>query len=234
MSMPADSVVDVFQGVLAMQAARLHHCENPFDEPAARLAVATEAAPSPQYGTTHETLDVVVGRLNTLMRHECPQRRFQRQQVLAKLSYARIIAQPAFYQRFAQPTLQRFDQRLQFSPRDFPFLKRMPRGEDFFDNSKPATAHKNTGAAAIDNFLKIAFQVLPAKLSPFLGHLQIHMPAVAVQDTVDLLAQESSQAQGAAFGVDDKDSDVGGCPRPQPAHLAPKFPTRLVGERHVG
>jgi hypothetical protein len=38
--MLANSVAEVFQGILAMQAACLHYCENAFNESAAGCAVA--------------------------------------------------------------------------------------------------------------------------------------------------------------------------------------------------
>src|ERR1019366_3892574 len=121
----------------------------------------------------------------------------------AELGHARIVPQSAFQQRLTQPTLERLDQRLQFSPRDLSFLKRMPRGEEFSDNSKPPATHKNTRAAQVHNFLKIAFQVRPAKLATLVGDLQIHSPTIAVQDAVDFFAQQRRQTQSAAFAVND-------------------------------
>ena len=140
-----------------MQATRLHHREDPFDEPAPALAVAAEAAPSPQHGATQQALHIVVGRLNAFLGRERPQGRLQGQHVAAKLRHARIVAERSFQQRLGHAPLERFDQRLQLAPRELAFLKRMPRGEKFFDDSQPPAAHKFAGTAAIDNFLKIAF-----------------------------------------------------------------------------
>jgi hypothetical protein len=58
--MSVDSAAKVLQRVFPMQATRLHHGQNPFDETAAALAVATEAAPPPQHGTTQQALHIPV------------------------------------------------------------------------------------------------------------------------------------------------------------------------------
>jgi len=231
--MSVDSVREKFEGTFAMKATGLHNRQNPFDEAAACGAVATKAAPAPQDGTTQKAFDVIVGRLNSFLRHERPQSGLQQQHVFAELRHARVIAEPAFQQRFPQPTLQRFHQRLQFPPRDLSLLKRMPRGEDFFDDAKPPPAHKSAGPAIVDDFLEIAFQMCPANLTTLLRYLAIHVPAITVQDTVDFFAQKKRQAQSVASGMDDKHGDVrrGRCP--QPAQLAPKLPTRLVGKLRV-
>lgn len=216
-----------------MQAARLHNRQDPFHETAASLAIATEAAPTPQHRPTYQTLHVIIGWLNALMRRERPQRTLQLKQILAELRDTRIFTQPAFHQRHSQPTLERFDQRLHFFPRDRSTLKRMPRGEEVFDDSKPPAAHKYARAAVIHYFLEIAFQVRPAKLPTLIRYLQIDMPSVAMHNAIDFFTQDSRQAHGAAFGVDDEHRDVCRGRRPQPAQFAPDFPTRLVGEFHV-
>ena len=154
--------------------------------------------------------------------------------MLAKLRYARIFSQSAFNQRLTQPTLERFDHRLQLLPRNFVLLEGMPRGEEFFDNSKSSVAHKNTRAAQVDDLLEVAFQVRPTKLTAFLGYLQVNIPAITVQDAVDFFAQERRQAQSAAFGVDDKHRHVGRGRGPQPTQFAPQFPTGLVGKFDFG
>src|ERR1019366_289679 len=176
--MSLDSVTEIRQRVFLLQATRLHDGQNPFDESAASFTVAAETAATPQHGATQQSLHVVVGRLNAFMRRKRPQRALQLQQVPAELGHARIVPQSAFQQRLTQPTLERLDQRLQFSPRDLSFLKRMPRGEEFSDNSKPPATHKNTRAAQVHNFLKIAFQVRPAKLATLVGDSQIHSPTI--------------------------------------------------------
>ena len=206
--MSVDSATEILQRVFPMQAARLHDRQNPFDELAARLTVAAEAAPTPQHGPTQQTLHVVVGRLNAFTRRERPQRALHLQQVPTELRHARIVSQAAFQQRLAQPTLERLDPRLQLLPRDFSFLKRMPRGKQFFDDAKPPAAHKNAWAAQVHDFLKIAFQMGPAKLATVVGDLQVHIPTVAVQNAVDVVAQQSRQTQSTAFGMDDEDGDV--------------------------
>ena len=112
-----------------MQATRLYGRQNPFDEAATGLAVAAEAAAAPQHGAAHESLHMIVGRLHTFVGGEGPQGALQRQQVLAKLRDARIVAQSACHEGLGQAVLERFDQGLQLSPRDFSCLKCMPRGE---------------------------------------------------------------------------------------------------------
>jgi hypothetical protein len=115
---------------------------------------------------------------------------------------------------------------------DFPFLERMPRGVDFFDDAQSPPTHKDTGATAIHDFLKIAFPMRPTKLATLLRHLQVHMPTIAAQDAVDFLTQQGRQAEGTAFGMDDEDGDVGHRRRPQPTQLTPELPARLVGKPH--
>jgi hypothetical protein len=155
--MSVDSVAKIFECILAMQTTPLYHPQNAFDETTARYAVATKAAPTPQHGTTQLTLDGVVGRLDAFMRHQRPQRRLHYQHVLPTFGHARILAAAAFQQRLAQASLQRLDQGLQHAPRDLSCLERMPRGEDFFDEAQPPPAHKDTGATAIHDFLKITY-----------------------------------------------------------------------------
>src|SRR5471030_2776159 len=134
--MSVDGITEIRQRVFLMQATRLHDRQNPLDESAAHLTVAAEAAPTPQHSATQQTLHVVIGWLNSFVRRERPQRALQLQQVSTERCHTRIIPQAAFQQRLTQPTLERFDQRLQFSPRDLSLLKRVPRGEEFSDDSK--------------------------------------------------------------------------------------------------
>src|ERR1700681_1153856 len=109
----------------------------------------------------------------------------------------------------------------------------MPRYKQLSHDAKPAATHKNARAAAIDNFLEIPLQMRPAKLSAFLGYLEIHMPAVAMHNAFNTLAQDCRQAFGSPFGVDNEHRDARDRRRPQPTQLAPQFPTRLIGELHV-
>jgi hypothetical protein len=224
--MSVDSVAKIFECILAMQTTRLDHRQNAFDETASRYAVAIKAASPPQHGTTQQAFDKVVGRLDAFMRHERPQCRLHYQHVRAELGHARILAEAAFQQRLAQASPQRLDQGLQPAPRDFPYLEGMPRGEDFCDDAQPPPTHKDTGAAAIHDLLKITFQVCPAKLATLLGHVPIHMPTIAVQDAVDFLAQQGRQAEGTALGMNNEDGDVGRRRRPQPTQLTPEFPAQ--------
>ena len=149
--MTVDSLAKIFECILVMQATRLYHRQNAFHETAARYAAATKAAPTPQHRATQQTFDVVVGRLDSFMRYEGPQRRLQHQNVRAEFGHARILAEAAFQQRLAQASLQRLDQGLQPAPPDVSCLERMPRGEDFFDDTQPPPAHKDTGAAPQGN-----------------------------------------------------------------------------------
>src|SRR4051794_2430980 len=88
MAMSVDRATEILQRVVPMQATRLHDRQNPFDETAANRTVAAKAAPTPQHRATQQTLHVIVGRLDSFLRRERPQRALQLQQVPTELRHA--------------------------------------------------------------------------------------------------------------------------------------------------
>ncbi len=140
-----------------------------------------------------------------------------------------VVAQTAFDERFAEASLERRNEFLEPASCDRASLERVPRREQVPDDAKPAATHEGTWAAAVDNFSQVPFQMCPAQLAALLGHLQINMPAIAMHNAFDVLAENGFQPQGTAFGVDDEHRHTHRRRRPQPAQFAPQFPTRLVG-----
>ncbi len=84
----------------------------------------------------------------------------------------------------------------------------MPRGEDFFDQAKSPPAHNSAGAAIVDDFAKIAFQMGPAKLTSLLWYHQVHVPTITGKNPFDFLTQECCQTLGTPLCMDDEDGDV--------------------------
>ena len=77
-------LIQIIQHRTLLQSQRLGHRQNALDETATGSAMATKGVFPPQHPRTQQTLDMVVGRLDTFLIQKSPHRRFRRQQVRAK------------------------------------------------------------------------------------------------------------------------------------------------------
>src|SRR5260370_42509896 len=63
-AMTAEGVMQIVQHALALQATRLHDCQDPFHESATAFTDTAEAAPAPQDRTPQQPLNDVVRLLH--------------------------------------------------------------------------------------------------------------------------------------------------------------------------
>src|SRR5437868_3345766 len=133
-AMSAEGGMEVLQYVSTLQAAGLDHGQNPFHESATRRAPTAKAAFPPQYRPTQQAFHEVVGWFYSFDARERPQRGLQRQHMFTEGRDLFVLAKNrAFQQQTLQAIFQRLQLGLQLYPRDLSFLKRLPRGKNFFD-----------------------------------------------------------------------------------------------------
>src|SRR5207237_2057601 len=137
-----------------------HHRENAFHEATARFADTAEAALAPPHRPTQQPLQVIIGRLDSLHRHERPQRRLQRQPVVAKARYRWVLTQDsALQQQPLQPIHDRSQVVVELSPRGLALLERMARREDLGDALPPLPTHEDARAPGINALVTIAYEL---------------------------------------------------------------------------
>lgn len=223
-----DRLVQVGHDVSLLQTQRAHDCQKSLHQTTTRFAVTTSAPLAPQYCRTQGPLGSVVRRLNTLDPDECPQRRFQTQQVPAHRCRLDAAALEASLEHLSKPGPLTADIPLQTRTPKRPIADPVPPAKEIFEKQQKFSADVTAFIIAVDHRLEIPFQMSPAQLPLIKVQTVVGTPAVAGNQTVNPLAQKSGQALPTPASVDDKAGD-GLCDRrPQPASAASLFPTGLV------
>jgi hypothetical protein len=65
-----DGVSEIFQSVVGIESARLHHRQDVFDEAATALTVAAKTATTPQHRQTYQAFHEVVRRAGGMQRRQ--------------------------------------------------------------------------------------------------------------------------------------------------------------------
>src|SRR5271166_6389034 len=150
--------------VSALQTQGLRDSKPALDEPAAGSAVAAERDLPPQHATAEDEIGVIVRRLDSLRDDETPQRRLQIHQVAAKVSRLAIGARPPSVEHLAQVSRDRIESLLQAGARQPSAAEKVPRLEDFTDNSQAFCAYERARTAAIGALLEVALEMGPTDL----------------------------------------------------------------------
>src|SRR6266481_7057496 len=157
----------------------------------------------PQYSRAHEPLAMIVGRLHSFLIQEGPQRRLQLQQIVTQgrrlvVGTARTNLQP-----LAHGVANRLQLPLQCAATATATIQG-PFVEQDGGRGQPQCAVFLARTAEIDQLLEVAFQVRPADLPAAQPDAIVDPPAVADDDALDLAAEHSQEARGAAAGVNEE------------------------------
>ena len=90
--MRCQGILQIVDHASLLQAQGLYGGEHAFGEAATRFAVTAEGTPPPQHRGTQGPFGGIVRRLDPLMTHKSPQRRFPRCQIAAQCRRRRAVA----------------------------------------------------------------------------------------------------------------------------------------------
>lgn len=231
-AMGDEGFAEIGQHVPLLEPQRLHRGENPFGEPAPRLAVVAEADLPPQHRRAQRPLRPVVRRLDPLDSRERPHRRVHLQEVPAEPRRLRHRARKPCLQRLIELDAHRSQGRLQPRPVQDPLAEVPPQREDLLHRLQTRLPDPLRLSTPIQPLLEIPLQVRPAKLPPRQVNDLVRTPAIRRQHTLDVTAQELPQGVATTPRADLEERHAVRDRQPQPTELAGQGPTGLVRVLH--
>ena len=176
---------------------------------------------------------MIVGRLDVFFGHEHPESLAKRQQVLAERRDRGIRAAASPFEKSIELSNDRQKSLNQLLARNLvaSAAETMPGFEDPADELESVFADGGAGrigAASVNAFLKVAFEVGPANLSAIVGPLVVSSPSIADDEAADRFAQENRQGGEVASCVNHEgDRDLRGSD-PEPTALARLLPAGFI------
>src|SRR3972149_5918364 len=207
-------ITQVFDNASSLQAAGRAHRQDTFHISSASLTLCAEAALTPQYGLTYNTLGSIVGRLHLLILHKCPQILFMFKDVTALTAQIAIKPRTGFKQRF-NTFLKFWHSALKRWPLQRTVTDSFSQFQDFLCQIMKPVAYFANRAFGLAYRRETPLQMRPAYLAnqcvKFVGVIAITYQfarKIAYQATSRLLA---------AIGMNHKKCRCGTAQCPQPA-----------------
>lgn len=190
-------------------------------------AVRPKTALPPQHGTPQRLFRCVIGRLDPVLSHKRPQRRFMHQQLLAH-AFGRVTPPCPMGQQGVDGRLNRCQRALQGGAIDGAFAKQMPQSKhQLTERQEVGTPHARR-PTAIDQRLKITLQMRPAQLMAVGGQCQVGTVAIRAHNPPIVCAQQMAQPWPGPAGQHRETGGNGRDHRPQPAPCARFFPAGFI------
>lgn len=214
-------------------AARRHDGENPLHEATAVRALGAETLLAPDHGGTQHPFGGVIGRLNSRMGHNRPERIPAGQHLLAH--GCDVVPRPgaSVFQGHPDGRLDRLHRRLQPGPRGGAVAEGVPDGEHGFDVGQQVARPWAVAHAAFRQRPKVARQMRLAELAVCVGRAVGGVPAVGADDPVKGGGQQGIQAEASATGRDAETGGLLGGRGPEPGALSGFAPTGCI-DMHDG
>ena len=214
--------------------ARFTHGEDPSNKDVAVIAIGTETPFAPKNSWSQGAFGRVIGWLDPLGRHKCPERRFQSDDVVAERAGRPRESEGSVLQERMDRILKRSDGLDQSSTVSAVVGKIVPSRENLGEGCAelfPPVANRST---ALGKSRHIALDVTETHLTTRDGNLPIDPVAVGRDPTDKTLAQEGRENRSVSLGGNEKQGASGSNRGPQPAARAGLFPTGLIDVNVVG
>src|SRR5476651_57408 len=154
---------EIIQHRALLQTQRLPHGEDALHKAATTFTMTAKRILPPQYARPQQPLNMIVGRLYSLLIHKAPQRRLYVQQILTERRRLRVGAR----RTSAQPVPHGLAYRLQFEVQllaTAAAAEPMPFRKQDADRGQALVPIDLGHAAALHQFLEIPLQMRPAQL----------------------------------------------------------------------
>jgi hypothetical protein len=213
---------------LALQATGLNDGEDPLRESGATLTARAEAPLSPEDALSQNALGVVVRRFYPFAAKECPECRFQVEEVLAKGGRLVIVDLGTTFHENLEILPDPSHRMLESRPIDSSRLEVIPDREEVTCELFGFMSDLGRLTSSIDQLLEIPGQMSPADLAEPEGATAVGLPAVAGEDPTVNSPQESLEPAETTVSMDHEVSHHGGAGGPHPGCLVTILPARLV------